>query len=58
MKWQMADWFFVAIFLLFVGMHFVGRGRHGAHRGDGGTDGRPSPPEGKEYERHGPKLNM
>ena len=35
MKWQMADWFFVVIFLAFVAMHFVGHGRHGAHRGEG-----------------------
>ena len=28
MKWQMADWFFVVVFLAFVAMHFVGP-RHG-----------------------------
>ena len=64
MKWQMADWFFVviflvvAIFLVFVAKHFVGRGRRGAHRGEGKSDGRPPRAEGEEHERHGPTINM
>ena len=62
MKWQMADWFFVAIFLVlvlvFATMYFVGRGRRGAHRGDGKSDGRPPRAEGEEHEHQGPTINM
>lgn len=58
MKWQTADWFFVAILLLFVVMLLVRRGRRGAHRGDGEGDERRPRTEREEHERHGPKLNM
>jgi hypothetical protein len=64
MKWQTADWFIVviflavAIFLVFFAKYFVGRGRRGAHRGDGKSDGRPPRAEGDEHERQGPTLNM
>jgi hypothetical protein len=58
MKWQMADWFFVGMFLVFVVMFFVRRGRSGAHRDDGKSDRRPPRAEGEEHERPGPTINM
>jgi hypothetical protein len=64
MEWQTADWFIVviflavAIFLVFFAKYFVGRGRRGAHRADGKSDGPPSRAEGEEHERQGPTLNM
>lgn len=58
MEWQMADWFFVVIVLVFVAMYFVGPGRHGARRGNAKSDGRPPGAEGEEHERHGPTINM
>lgn len=64
MEWQTADWLIVVIFLVavilvvFFAKYFVGRGRRGAHRGDGKSDGRPPRAEEEEYERQGPTLNM
>jgi hypothetical protein len=58
MAWQTADWFFVVIFLVFVAMLFIRRSTHGPRGNDGGADGQPPNAGTKDYERHGPTLNM
>jgi hypothetical protein len=35
MAWATANWFWVLMFIAFIGMHLFGHGAHGAHgRGD------------------------
>jgi len=42
MEWLTANWFWVLIAVVFVGMHFFGHGGHGGcgmgHRGHGSSD--------------------
>ena len=38
MDWLLANWFWILIFILFVGMHLFGHGGHGGHSGHGGGD--------------------
>jgi len=42
MDWLTANWFWVLIAVVFVGMHFFGHGGHGGcgmgHRGHGSSD--------------------
>ena len=35
MDWLLANWFWILIFILFVGMHLFGHGGHGGHGGGG-----------------------
>ena len=41
MDWLQSNWFWVLIFILFIGMHMFGHGGHGGHGGrhGGGCDG-------------------
>ena len=36
MEWLTANWFWILIGVLFVGMHLFGHGGHGGHAGHGG----------------------
>ncbi len=38
MDWLLANWFWILIFVLFIGMHLFGHGGHGGHSGHGGGD--------------------
>ena len=38
MTWFTANWFWVLVFVGFIGMHLFGHGRHGGHSGHGGGD--------------------
>ena len=38
MAWFAANWFWVLIFIAFVGMHAFGHGGHGGHGGHRGRD--------------------
>lgn len=41
MDWLAQNWFWLVIFVLFIGMHLVGHGGHGGHGGccGGGEQG-------------------
>ena len=36
MEWLTANWFWVIVFVLFIGMHLFGHGCHGGHEGHHG----------------------
>ena len=40
MEWLTANWFWVLIFILFIGMHFCCHSGHGGHGGHGGGEPR------------------
>ena len=35
MAWLTANWFWVVIFVAFIGLHLFGHGGHGGHGGEG-----------------------
>lgn len=39
MTWFTANWFWVVIFIAFIGMHLFGHGGHGGKAGHGGHGG-------------------
>lgn len=54
MDWLLANWFWILIFVLFIGMHLLGHGGHGGHRG--GERGR-SRDEGEKDDAQGRVVN-
>ena len=54
MDWLLANWFWILIFILFVGMHLFGHGGHGGHGGYGGSHRQRDKDEG---ERDGRIVN-
>lgn len=48
MEWLTANWFWILIGILFIGMHLFGHGGHGGHAGHGGGDNKP---EANEVEK-------
>lgn len=41
MEWITANWFWILIGVLFIGMHLFGHGGHGGHAGHGGGNNQP-----------------
>ena len=50
MEWLTANWFWILIGVLFIGMHLFGHGGHGGHAGHGSGDNKP---EANEVEKDG-----
>ena len=55
MAWLTANWFWILIFVLFIGMHLFGHGGHGGH--GGGGDPQPSADETDINEAQGRGVN-
>ncbi len=50
MEWLTANWFWILIGILFIGMHLFGHGGHGGHARHGGGDNKPEANEVKKDE--------
>ena len=48
MVWLTANWFWVVIFIAFIGMHLFGHGGHGAHGAHGGESRRSTDSDEKD----------
>lgn len=42
MEWLTANWFWILIGILFIGMHLFGHGGHGGHAGHGSNENKSS----------------
>ena len=54
MDWLLANWFWILIFVLFIGMHLFGHGGHGGHGGGGRQRSRD---EGEKDDAQGHGVN-
>lgn len=58
MIWLTENWFWVLIFIAFIGLHMFGHGGHGGQGGHGGHGGRPRDdryPASDDDETEGPR---
>ena len=57
MAWVTANWFWVLVFVAFIGMHLFGHGAHGGHGGHGGGNRQRSTDEGDKDEERNRNVN-